>query len=934
MSTTSTTPVSPNNIRKYLRAAPRPDTWDAYVRRVLPQLGATPAAQLAALQQATQHVRALHGRIEHKQGPGRKSNAEHAISFYEYIEVQLLERLRREEEEGGTTLNTNSEDHATTAAAAFSNTTKQAGQNITFNSKKKSGDHGSGASDTARIQHATKCDVCFARDPDATFRLCTTCPRAFHPRCSRPTVARVDEEWRCSFCILACEPKNTKPRRVAAAAVRLMARFRNQYKRRRVLGGEEFEDVGDEEVLEEEDSTGSLDKDEQAKVTDARAENNDDAQPEVEDARAEDEKDNTDDEVETSQRSFNKDNSNAGEGSLTTTEDDAMTTPERKRRTLALYKITDFLSPDPPDPNAGRARRHRKQPTLYDPQTVPAKKWRTDQPYPLNNKSDNEISGDEQKPAAKPGESIESNNNNAEDPTTTTPSNSNNHTEQQHNEDQNQLRQLRRRAKGDRADNIWCNFCMDDPAITICCFCACRTCFGKQHQGQVLLCDMCDDEYHMFCLDPPLATAPTEKWYCPTCEASLETRAARVTSRTRVSKGSWTTVNNSSSTDEQPPSPRRSSLDRSKKEPEVTSEEKKAQGRPRGRPRKHPVKKVPTVAAVSTYTGKKRGRPPKSTSLPPPQTKKRGRPFKSKSLTPPKSKRARNESNESVGMHSSGELSANTSKQGSQSPPLVGRSIPQTVASNDVPIPVQVSRSGRTVRRGNFHDEISPSANEQLLQQQPNRLRFISDGHRKAVEAAATAASSRAFAGPLGSGYQTAEQEASFLQSTESAILQPATVAYPVTAATMPLAFASAAPTLMDIPPTLNPLERTMGFPAEPMYAPTTSSASAIASRPSTFDDVMHNSKQPRRKPGARECMQMSRRFGAQVISDSNMEILLDYCRRGKVEHLIRMRERLDDHARFLEAQLAGLESLVREKGESDLRVPPGPSLEDHRHLL
>ena len=50
-----------------------------------------------------------------------------------------------------------------------------------------------------------------------------------------------------------------------------------------------------------------------------------------------------------------------------------------------------------------------------------------------------------------------------------------------------------------------------------------------------------------------------------------------------------------------------------------------------------------------------------------------------------------------------------------------------------------------------------------------------------------------------------------------------------------------------------------------------------------------------------------------------------DYCKRGKVEHLIRMRERLDEHSKFLESQLAGLESLVEERGESDVIVPAMP---------
>jgi len=74
--------------------------------------------------------------------------------------------------------------------------------------------------------------------------------------------------------------------------------------------------------------------------------------------------------------------------------------------------------------------------------------------------------------------------------------------------------------------------------------------------------------------------------------------------------------------------------------------------------------------------------------------------------------------------------------------------------------------------------------------------------------------------------------------------------------------------------------------------------------------------KIPRRKPGARECMQISRRFGVNVIPQKYMDVLLDYCTRGKVEHLIRMRERLDEHSKMLESQLAGLEALAREKGD------------------
>jgi len=79
-------------------------------------------------------------------------------------------------------------------------------------------------------------------------------------------------------------------------------------------------------------------------------------------------------------------------------------------------------------------------------------------------------------------------------------------------------------------------------------------------------------------------------------------------------------------------------------------------------------------------------------------------------------------------------------------------------------------------------------------------------------------------------------------------------------------------------------------------------------------DNTSIPAKVPRRKPGARECMQISRRFGVNIIPQHYMDTLKDYCSRGKVEHLIRMRERLDDHSRYLESQMAGLESILAEE--------------------
>ena len=74
--------------------------------------------------------------------------------------------------------------------------------------------------------------------------------------------------------------------------------------------------------------------------------------------------------------------------------------------------------------------------------------------------------------------------------------------------------------------------------------------------------------------------------------------------------------------------------------------------------------------------------------------------------------------------------------------------------------------------------------------------------------------------------------------------------------------------------------------------------------------------KEPKRKAGAREAMQVARKLGTTVIDPGYFDTLMDYSTRGRVDHLIRMRERMDEHSRFLESQLAGLEELVKRKGE------------------
>ena len=47
----------------------------------------------------------------------------------------------------------------------------------------------------------------------------------------------------------------------------------------------------------------------------------------------------------------------------------------------------------------------------------------------------------------------------------------------------------------------------------------CEICAGADHDSKILLCDECDQGFHIFCLSPPLAAIPATDWYCPSCQA-------------------------------------------------------------------------------------------------------------------------------------------------------------------------------------------------------------------------------------------------------------------------------------------------------------------------------------------------------------------------------------------------------------------------------
>ncbi|CAF3321130.1 unnamed protein product [Rotaria socialis] len=47
---------------------------------------------------------------------------------------------------------------------------------------------------------------------------------------------------------------------------------------------------------------------------------------------------------------------------------------------------------------------------------------------------------------------------------------------------------------------------------------ACKICFKSDRPEVLLLCDDCDDAYHLECLRPKLLSVPDGDWYCPLCE--------------------------------------------------------------------------------------------------------------------------------------------------------------------------------------------------------------------------------------------------------------------------------------------------------------------------------------------------------------------------------------------------------------------------------
>ena len=64
---------------------------------------------------------------------------------------------------------------------------------------------------------------------------------------------------------------------------------------------------------------------------------------------------------------------------------------------------------------------------------------------------------------------------------------------------------------------IICTICFNDPMIS-CKVCACSICGGKEYPEKQLICDQCENYFHMTCIDPALEDIPDGDWFCSDCK--------------------------------------------------------------------------------------------------------------------------------------------------------------------------------------------------------------------------------------------------------------------------------------------------------------------------------------------------------------------------------------------------------------------------------
>ena len=383
-------------------------------------------------------------------GPGRKSNAEHAINFYEYVL-----QMNTQDDDGDDDDNDGEET--------------------------KDNDDVSMDSQEFLDQHNDLCELC---SEGGDLLCCSTCNLVFHLGCTRPKLAKVPtkDRWSCSFCIasgVTGHKREARTRRRAAAAVRQMARLRNEMKRGT------GDDNGDDDDENGADDENEHDKDDSSSKGDDENEGGDDENEGEDDDEdtGDEEGDEENDEGEKSGEDASdtrkiaatpttKDETttdmeatiqnDADEDAMKTENSDHATSSEKRKRETEGNDEDDAV-----ESGARRVRRSRRQPILYNPQTCPASEWQSDEVFSNISQSEKGVP-----------ESVEGSDGDGKDGTNKI---------KEATDDSNKTDTPRKKKNDDTSDEedagpIWCTFCNDDPSIPVCCFCACRVCFGK-HDG-------------------------------------------------------------------------------------------------------------------------------------------------------------------------------------------------------------------------------------------------------------------------------------------------------------------------------------------------------------------------------------------------------------------------------------------------------------------
>ncbi|KAL3917999.1 MAG: hypothetical protein SGILL_004451 [Bacillariaceae sp.] len=999
-------------VKKYLCAAPRQEAWEEKAAALLQALGGSRSKRAAVVKRTLAALQKEHG-SEKRTGPGRRSNGEHAMAFYEYLlnedgDVDDDAESISEMEVDGTENDSQTGDDDTGLEVEDKTDNNYRSNNNNDDDASATSATGSQNSQTVESmdtqeflnQHDDECEVC---SQPGELLCCSTCSLSFHMKCLRPTLASLpkeEDDWSCPYCILQDvkgHKRHSKVWKSAAAGVRQMGRLRNKTDREQQPSCDESEDSDDKQNTKPAarmDEESSMDEEHEPTSTNETC------------ATVESKKE---------------------ESAATENEPGEPLNPNTKRRKLALYKLSDPFKPavDPAKDLVVKGRRSRRQPTVYQPQSCPDSQWKSDELHlPRGSSDDDDVSEtsdqQEQHGPNHRREKIKAMSKDSKGAGTASDSVDTTKTQTASAE----TPKSERSAPGE----AFCLFCMDDPSISLCVFCACRECFGKHKQDKIVKCVKCGDIYHSFCVG--LKSIPSDKaWMCKSCDKAPEEKiSTRRASTSIFAKSRPTKVKSDALSDLSAASfshPARATKSPSEKKIATGSSEKQSRGRPKSKslpptsrksgsgrspksagskdsasPKKRGPGRPPKSKSLSV-TPAKRGRPPKAVTeakrkaeaatLSAPSGKKRGRPPKKISST------------------------SEVKRRGPGRPPKSDASISpaaKVIEPAAPPEPPKFSRSGRVVKRQSFHDEIyqgeqhlktsrSADQGDDMYTPQVSSGRGRSKSNdstesrkrQKTVKDESNATASER--GPLKTEEEKEEEVlapvrmklvlepsasavrplqaetkqspvASVKEAAQSIVVTvgaapavaPAAVAVKTPAApvahTKPAVSASGSSIVSTAktPPSYVPAP-TMATTTKPATAFSTSLSRPAVATSSTYpstplldpkkleaaikalpsgnvvEEKLPPTKTPRRKPGARECMQLSRRFGNNVIPEKSMNVLLDYCSRGKVEHLIRMRERLDCHSRYLESQIAGLEILIKERGETDVVVPPLPASTD-----